>query len=154
MDGVIIDTRKRVKCSQCKAWLLTWQIKPHKARYHKPKPATARNPKIASMAKKVLANETSCAYCGEYGTDTRGPDNLFWQMDHVIPLSLQGPDTFENIVKVCHSCNLRKGSKRISPPGRTMTAAGVQLERTQIWEELTVKKFRKLTTWWEGEYIA
>jgi hypothetical protein len=43
-----------------------------------------------------------CAYCGE----TR---SLEW--DHVIPRSQGGPDTIDNLVRACASCNRAKGAR-------------------------------------------
>lgn len=43
-----------------------------------------------------------CAYCG--GTDRLG-------IDHVIPLHAGGPNTTDNVVCCCHSCNSRKYRK-------------------------------------------
>ena len=45
----------------------------------------------------------SCQYCDYTG------DNL--TIDHVIPRSRGGGDTWENLVSACVSCNVRKGSR-------------------------------------------
>jgi len=45
---------------------------------------------------------TKCVYCGS--TET-----LEW--DHIIPISRGGPDTPDNLVRACASCNRSKGSK-------------------------------------------
>ncbi len=45
----------------------------------------------------------SCQYC-----DYKG-DNL--TLDHVIPRSRGGGDTWENLVTACVRCNVRKGSR-------------------------------------------
>lgn len=50
--------------------------------------------------------EWSCAYCGS----TDAPCQ-----DHVIPLSLGGPHTKENVVPACRSCNSKKGTKLWTP---------------------------------------
>ena len=47
----------------------------------------------------------SCIYCGS-------TDSLEW--DHIIPLSRGGPDTPDNLVRACASCNRSKGAKTIS----------------------------------------
>lgn len=52
----------------------------------------------------------TCAYCGSYG-DT---------LDHVIPESRGGQNTWENLVTACAPCNGRKGN-------RTPTEAGMRL---------------------------
>jgi hypothetical protein len=45
-----------------------------------------------------------CIYCG-----TKGPLTT----DHILPLSRGGPDTPDNVIRVCKSCNSSKGSKRL-----------------------------------------
>lgn len=49
-----------------------------------------------------------CQYCGSEFNLT---------IDHVIPLSKGGQDTWENLVTACLSCNNMKGSKDISSSG-------------------------------------
>ncbi|WP_341644076.1 HNH endonuclease [Thauera sp. SDU_THAU2] len=52
---------------------------------------------------KLLVQESvSCAYCGAGGI-------LEWE--HIIPLSIGGPDTIDNLVKACRSCNAAKRAK-------------------------------------------
>ena len=43
-----------------------------------------------------------CAYCGS-------KENI--QMDHIIPVSKNGPTTKHNIVPACRSCNMSKGNR-------------------------------------------
>lgn len=43
-----------------------------------------------------------CVYCGEEGE---------LQLDHVIPYSRGGPDTYENLVSACRTCNRTKGAR-------------------------------------------
>lgn len=50
--------------------------------------------------KLLLSQGMECAYCGATGT-------LQW--DHIIPLSMGGPDTIDNLVRACRTCNSRKG---------------------------------------------
>lgn len=42
-----------------------------------------------------------CAYCG-------ATVNLQWE--HIIPMSIGGPDCFDNLVRACSACNLSKGA--------------------------------------------
>jgi 5-methylcytosine-specific restriction endonuclease McrA len=44
----------------------------------------------------------SCAYCGE-------TENL--TLDHILPSSRGGEDTWENLATCCGSCNVKKGNK-------------------------------------------
>lgn len=43
-----------------------------------------------------------CAYCGATG-------KLHWE--HIIPVSLGGPDSIDNMVRACAPCNLEKGAR-------------------------------------------
>jgi 5-methylcytosine-specific restriction endonuclease McrA len=48
-------------------------------------------------------DDHSCQYCGYKGDDLT--------LDHVIPRSKGGPDSWENIVTACISCNVKKGNR-------------------------------------------
>lgn len=50
--------------------------------------------------KLLLSNDQQCEYCGAQGT-------LHWE--HLIPKSRGGPDTIDNLVLSCATCNLQKG---------------------------------------------
>jgi 5-methylcytosine-specific restriction endonuclease McrA len=56
----------------------------------------------------------SCQYCGKRFSTTE------LSLDHVVPKSLGGKTTWENIVCACLKCNIRKG-------GRTPELAGMHL---------------------------
>jgi 5-methylcytosine-specific restriction endonuclease McrA len=73
----------------------------------------------------------SCQYCGS----TR---NL--TIDHVIPRSKGGQDTWENLVACCDKCNVSKGNKYLhetnmklrSKPKAPISSVMLELERTKI----------------------
>jgi len=55
-----------------------------------------------------------CQYCGKkFKTE-----NL--NIDHIIPLSRGGKNTWSNVVCSCISCNLRKGNKTLSEVGMSL----------------------------------
>lgn len=45
----------------------------------------------------------TCQYCGYQGDDLT--------LDHVVPRSKGGPDSWENIVTACVRCNVKKGNR-------------------------------------------
>ena len=45
----------------------------------------------------------SCQYCGYVGNDLT--------LDHVVPRSRGGGDTWENLVTACVRCNVQKGNR-------------------------------------------
>jgi len=47
-------------------------------------------------------------------------------LDHVIPRSKGGPDSWENLVTACHKCNGRKGDQSLSESGMTLLAKPVR----------------------------
>jgi 5-methylcytosine-specific restriction endonuclease McrA len=49
-----------------------------------------------------------CQYCGRHRLELR--DREFLTRDHVIPLSLGGSNSWENVVTACSTCNNRKAS--------------------------------------------
>lgn len=66
-----------------------------------------------------LRDEHRCQYCGRHYTSTR------LSLDHVLPRSRGGRDTWENVVCACLNCNVRKG-------GRTPAEAGMKLMRPPV----------------------
>ena len=52
--------------------------------------------------KKLFVEADRCAYCGS-------PEDLQWE--HIIPLAMGGPDSIDNLVRACRSCNLEKGAR-------------------------------------------
>lgn len=52
------------------------------------------------MQIKSVSND--CAYCGS-------ANDLSW--DHIIPMSKGGPDTADNLILCCKSCNSSKGNR-------------------------------------------
>jgi hypothetical protein len=64
----------------------------------------------------VIRDQHQCQYCG------KRPNQRELNLDHVIPRSRGGQDSWENLVVSCRSCNLKKGR-------RTPTEAGMALLR-------------------------
>lgn len=60
-----------------------------------------------------------CQYCGDRFSTSE------LSIDHVLPRSQNGPDTWENLVCACVRCNSRKG-------GRTPEQAGMRLIRRPV----------------------
>lgn len=48
---------------------------------------------------------TTCQYCGKRFSRSR------LTLDHVVPTSRGGADTWENLVVACHACNVRKADR-------------------------------------------
>ncbi|MBI5535091.1 MAG: HNH endonuclease [Deltaproteobacteria bacterium] len=64
----------------------------------------------------MLRDQFQCQYCGR----TPAPSEL--NIDHVVPRSQGGEDSWENLVTACRPCNLKKG-------GRTPDQSGMHLIR-------------------------
>lgn len=63
-----------------------------------------RRPVIRLSRKNVMLRDAhQCQYCG------RRPPVRDLNIDHVMPRSRGGPDSWENLVTACRVCNLRKG---------------------------------------------
>lgn len=65
----------------------------------------------------------TCGYCGRPGNT----------VDHIIPLSRNGTDTWENTVTACFSCNSRKGSKLLSEAGMTLRVTPRTPTSWELW---------------------
>lgn len=63
-----------------------------------------------------LRDSGICQYCGKQCS--RGELTI----DHVVPISKQGPENWSNVVAACRNCNQKKGN-------RTPAAAGMPLLR-------------------------
>ena len=60
-----------------------------------------------------------CEYCGR-DLLASIEDYDAWQLDHVVPTSKEGPDSFENLALCCKACNFMK--LRYTPIGATREA--------------------------------
>jgi 5-methylcytosine-specific restriction endonuclease McrA len=59
---------------------------------------------IALTRRNILYRDGhSCQYCGYIGEDLT--------LDHVLPRSRKGEDSWENIVTACVKCNVKKGNR-------------------------------------------
>ena len=59
----------------------------------------------------------TCQYCG---THFQAKELTF---DHVIPASIGGETTFENIVTACKPCNMKKGDKPLNKAGMKLISS-------------------------------
>lgn len=67
-----------------------------------------RNQRIGFSRRGVLARDNfTCAYCGAYA-DT---------IDHVIPRSIGGANSYENCVASCFKCNCKKSDSSLEKMG-------------------------------------
>ena len=71
---------------------------------HKEIPLTRRN--------LMHRDEHMCQYCGKHGQDLT--------IDHVMPKSRGGKDTWDNVVIACLRCNTHKGNKTPAEAGYTL----------------------------------
>jgi 5-methylcytosine-specific restriction endonuclease McrA len=79
-----------------------------------------RRPTIRLTRKNVMLRDGhQCQYCA------RRPAVRDLNIDHVLPRSRGGPDSWENLVTACRPCNLRKG-------WRTPEEASMRLIRTPV----------------------
>lgn len=59
---------------------------------------------VAFSKRNVFKRDNySCQYCGATGQDLT--------LDHIVPRSVGGLTTWENVVVACQSCNLKKGNR-------------------------------------------
>ena len=73
--------------------------------------------RIPLTRRNVFARDQhSCQYCGQHGP------NQVLTIDHIVPRSKGGRETWENIVTACARCNHKKGM-------RTVEQAGMKLKR-------------------------
>jgi 5-methylcytosine-specific restriction endonuclease McrA len=68
---------------------------------------------VLSRKNIYLRDNHTCQYCGKTG------GNL--TIDHIVPKSRGGGETWENLVVCCARCNNRKGSKTLEEAGMKLT---------------------------------
>ena len=65
---------------------------------------------LAFSKKNVFRRDNyTCQYCGRMGSDLT--------IDHIIPRSLGGKTSWDNVVVACQACNVRKGNRRLDETG-------------------------------------
>lgn len=85
---------------------LAWSI-------HRPDP---RRVVIARLRARVAAEQNHrCCYCGVRTTQEQGHDHSA-TLEHVVPVSLGGADTYANVVLACFGCNQARGSRMDTLP--------------------------------------
>lgn len=67
----------------------------------------------------ILRDLAVCQYCGKHCS------NKECTIDHVIPISKQGPESWDNVVVACRECNQKKAN-------RTPAAAGMPLLKEPV----------------------
>jgi len=83
----------------------------------------------------------SCQYCGYVGDDLT--------LDHVVPRSRGGGDTWENLVTACVRCNVKKGSRTPREANMTLGSpprkpySGLYFELTKHVKSGKNKEWRK-----------
>ena len=65
----------------------------------------------------MLRDQHQCQYCA------RRPTTRELNVDHVVPRSRGGSDSWENLVTSCRSCNLKKGWRTPEEAGMTLLRA-------------------------------
>lgn len=83
-----------------------------------------------------LRDRHRCQYCQKrYSTHKLS-------LDHVVPRSLGGPTTWENIVTACVRCNVRKGGRTPQDAGMALTQTPMRPKRNPLIEhQVSDKKY-------------
>jgi len=82
-----------------------------------------------------------CEYCG---LSQDGQEAAF-HIDHIVPQSVGGPTSTDNLALACVSCSLRKWARQAAIDSESGEEVPLFNPRTQLWAE----HFR-----WEGETIV
>lgn len=71
--------------------------------------AEVRKPRRSVFSRRgvLVRDNFTCAYCGNRGTT----------IDHVVPRALGGPNSYENCVAACFSCNQKKADHTLESLG-------------------------------------
>ena len=67
-------------------------------------------------------SDEKCLHCGQgFRRDQYGGHHNQWNVDHIVPRSLGGPDWVDNLAVSCVPCNQSKGNKFTSIDFRNLT---------------------------------
>ena len=104
-------------------------------------PFIAQNNEFPTRNLIYKRDDYECQYCGT-------KENL--TIDHVIPRSKGGKDTWDNLVACCTSCNVKKGSKSLKDanmklrkiPHAPFSRIMLDLEKSKVdeWKEFVFEK--------------
>jgi len=97
----------------------------HKIMFHKP-----------SRSMIYQRDDNTCQYCGSQKRLT---------IDHVIPKSRGGQDTWENMVVACSSCNIKKANTPLEQTGMKLRRIPRPLEN-----KITLKLYKSNVTEWKS----
>ena len=87
-----------------------------------------------------------CQYCGQRYSSTR------LSLDHVLPRSRGGEDSWENIVCACLTCNVRKGHRTPTEAGMDLIKSPVKPRRNPVLSRhLNLRKYSAWRTFLPGE---
>jgi hypothetical protein len=88
---------------------------------------------IPSVLKREVIKraKSRCEYCGLAQV---GQEAAF-HIDHVVPVTLRGPTTLDNLALACVSCSLRKGARTMASDPKTGRQAALFNPRKQLWSE-------------------
>jgi 5-methylcytosine-specific restriction endonuclease McrA len=90
----------------------------------------------------ALRDHYCCQYCGK---KLRADDVT---LDHVLPQSRGGPDTWENLVTSCKKCNLKKANRTPKEAGMTLLSQ----PRKPKWYPLTARMGQNAPEEW-GKFV-
>jgi len=77
---------------------------------------TKRHPSKSLRQNVISRDKSACRYCGKPLEDRDGQLHI----DHVIPYSVGGLASMDNLVVSCRSCNLRKAGRTLDESGLTL----------------------------------
>jgi len=86
----------------------------------------------AKVRRQVIRRaENRCEYCG---LAQDGQEAVF-HVDHIIPVTANGPTMPENLALACVSCSLRKGARQSATDPQTGREAALFHPRRDLWRQ-------------------
>lgn len=97
---------------------------------------------LSPTKRNIILRDRKCQYCGSTYQLT---------VDHVIPKSKGGKDTWTNLVACCHSCNNKKSDRSPEEMGWVLMNKPVRPHNLKFTRELS--KFYEYDTWSDYLFI-
>jgi 5-methylcytosine-specific restriction endonuclease McrA len=96
-------------------------------------------PAILTKRNLFIRDKYSCQYCGRSKSVFKSHE--FLTVDHVVPQSYNGPNSWTNVVAACSTCNNNKGNTFLEKSGMHLLTTPSVPTIFEIWSKYLAKKY-------------
>ena len=100
-----------------------------------------RTPAILNQRNLFIRDGHTCQYCMRSKNELRSAE--FLTRDHIVPESIGGKSTWENLVTACSTCNNKKADTRLDKTDLVLNKKPITPTLFQIWMKTNTFKMPK-----------